>query len=374
MTDPLAVFSRNMKVFGAPGRYLQGPGIINSVGACAALCGRSAVVVADRFVLPLFRDVLQQSLAESAVDSLFIPFDGALTSLTGGDLVRACGKFKPDTIVAVGGGRAIDAGKAIADLLQTALVTLPTAASNDAPTSKNYVLYDSDGRLSEVRHLKRSPDFVIVDTKILAGAPKHLFAAGPGDALSKKSEALACAAGQGTNMFMARPTNLAVSIASWSHEVLLQHGYEALNAAGTGEPSQHFEAAVEAMILMAGLGFESGGLSIPHALTRGLSRLPWMRTPIHGMEVAYGLVVHHELLGEQFDRRLAELYDHAGLPMSLQQLTGHVPTLTELQDAVSVTMSVRHVANFPWPIDATDLLAAMLNVEKKHAMARHSSS
>ncbi len=60
--------------------------------------------------------------------------------------------------------------------------------------------------------------------------------------------------------------------------------------------------------------------------------------------------------------------------MSLQQLTGHVPTLTELQDAVSVTMSVRHVANFPWPIDATDLLAAMLNVEKKHAMARHSSS
>lgn len=374
MSDPLAVFSRDMKVFGAPGRYVQGPGVISTAGACAAQCGRSAAIVVDQHVLPILRDVLQISFAESKVDTVIIPFVGMLTSSTGGDLVRACAGLKPDTIVAVGGGRAIDAGKAMADLLHATLITVPTAASNDAPTSKNYVLYDTDGHLSEVRHLRRSPDYVIVDTKIIAGAPKQLFVAGLGDALSKKSEASGCAAGRGTNMFMARPTKLALSIATWSHETLLQHGRRAFDCAGSGEPTEDFEAAVEAMILMAGLGFESGGLSIPHALTRGLSRLPWMHAPVHGMEVAYGLVVHHELLGEAFDHRLAELYEYAGLPMSLRQLTGHVPTLAQMQSAVSATMNVRHVNNFPRPVDADDLLAAMLSVEGRHGKPLRSSS
>ena len=50
------------------------------------------------------------------------------------------------------GQRVIDAGKAVAHALDIPVVTIPTAASNDAPTSKNYVIYDENHRLLRVGH------------------------------------------------------------------------------------------------------------------------------------------------------------------------------------------------------------------------------
>lgn len=358
-----------MKVFGAPSRYLQGAGVIQALGACAAQCGQKLAVVIDQHVLPLLQPDLQTSLANAGLEAIFLPFAGSLNADTASKLVAASGSIRPDVIAAVGGGRAMDAGKAMADHLQVALITIPTAASNDAPTSKNYVLYDDNGHLSEVRHLARSPDFVIVDTRILAAAPKHLFVAGLGDALSKKAEAEACARGHGVNMFSARPTRLALSIAQHSYDILLQHGCQAFDVAGTGTPTEDFEAAVEAMILMAGIGFESGGLSLPHALTRGLSFLPTRYPAVHGREVAYGLVVHHELLGLSCDAGLMRIFDHVGLPKSLIQLTGHKPSLPELRRLVAVTMNVRHMQNLPLSVDADALLSALLRVEEKYSIA-----
>jgi glycerol dehydrogenase len=48
---------------------------------------------------------------------------------------------------------------------------------------------------------------------------------------------------------------------------------------------------------MSGLGFESGGLSIAHAMTRGLSKVPGSREAMHGQQVAYGLLLQLMLEG-----------------------------------------------------------------------------
>lgn len=77
---------------------------------------------------------------------------------------------------------------------------------------------------SDVRHLPRNPDFVVVDTVLLAGAPRAMFAAGLGDALSKRVEAAACMAGQGTTMFLSRPPLLALAIARECRGGALGHG------------------------------------------------------------------------------------------------------------------------------------------------------
>ena len=42
---------------------------------------------------------------------------------------------------------------------------------------------------------------------------------------------------------------------------------------------------------MSGLGFENGGLSIAHSMTRGLVKARGARDAIHGDQVAYGLLV-----------------------------------------------------------------------------------
>ena len=60
---------------------------------------------------------------------------------------------------------------------------------------------------------------------------------------------------------------------------------------GSGQPNAAFERVVEAALLMSGLGFESGGLSIAHAMTRGLSRVAGPREAVHGWQVAYGLLL-----------------------------------------------------------------------------------
>jgi len=363
MSDPLTIFDRELKVFGAPSRYVQGRGILDRMGGFAGQIGKSAVLVADAHILPLVENTLRQSLGAAGVSLVILPFEGQLGLETAGRLSAALHESMPDIVIAAGGGRAIDAGKALADRHGLKLITVPTVASNDAPTSKNYVLYDNRDILLEVRHLARNPDFVVVDTTILSGAPKAMFAAGLGDALSKKAEALACAVGRGTTMFRARPTQLAGSIASLCCDMLIKHGAAAYDAAGSGQPNDAFDASVEAMILMAGLGFESGGLSVPHALTRGLPHVPGVGPRPHGFQVAYGLVVHHQLLGEALPSALATLYRHTGLPLSLRALAGHPISQEEIAAVAAASISVPHILNFPRQLSVDDLVEAMRTIE-----------
>ncbi|MGJ7037431.1 glycerol dehydrogenase [Shinella sp. BE166] len=363
MNSPLTIFGADLKVFGAPGRYVQGRGILTRIGDFAAQFGQSAVLVADVHILPLVEQTIRSSCEQRGVSLTVLPFEGRLGPDTGHDLVARLGDATPSIVLAAGGGRAIDAGKALAGTRGLRLITIPTVASNDAPTSKNYVLYDEDDMLLEVRHLPRNPDFVVVDTLLLAGAPKAMFAAGLGDALSKKAEAFACAAGSGLTMFRARPTRLAGTIATACYDTLMTHGRAAYDAAGTGEPTEAFEAAVEAMILMAGLGFESGGLSVPHALTRGLPLLPGVKARPHGLQVAYGLVVHHRLMGEAMPDALLALYHHAGLPLCLSDLTAAQISRSQLTAVAQASIAVPHMLNFPKTLTVADLVDAMLAIE-----------
>ncbi|MDA5639575.1 MULTISPECIES: glycerol dehydrogenase [Agrobacterium] len=363
MPDPLTIFDNQLKVFGAPSRYVQGRKILDRIGSFAAQIGKSAVLVADVHVLPLIEDTFRQSLEKAAVSLVILPFEGQIGIETAQRLSAALGKNAPEIVIAAGGGRAIDAGKALAGVRDIKLITVPTVASNDAPTSKNYVLYDTKDLLLEVRHLKRNPDFVIVDTALLAGAPKPMFAAGLGDALSKKAEALACAGGCGTTMFRARPTRLSGVIATHCYDTLVTQGIAAFDAAGSGVPTEAFDAAVEAMILMAGLGFESGGLSVPHALTRGLPHVPGVNAKPHGFQVAYGLLVHHQLLGEALPPAIAALYRHTGLPLSLRALAGQPITRDQFLAIAQASITVPHILNFPRPLTVEDLVEAMHSVE-----------
>jgi len=364
MASPLEIFSDQMTVFGAAGRYVQGVGIVDRVGPCAAQLGRTALLLSDHVVLGLLEPQVRRSCDDAGVELRVLGFDGKLGPQTAAAIAAQIDRgWQPASVIAAGGGRAIDAGKALAHRIGCALITLPTVASTDAPTSKNYVLYDDKGMLAEVCHLPRNPDFVIVDTSILAGAPKQMFAAGLGDALSKRAEARACAGGRGTTMFMARPTRLGPFIAEKCHETLMLHGARAYDVAGTGRVTQDFDAAVEAMILMAGMGFENGGLSVPHALTRGLPLLPGGAKAAHGFQVAYGLVVHHVLLGQRLPVDLRQLYRHSGLPLSLRELTGQAVSAEQVGQVVEATMPVRHMLNFPQDLTARQLAEAMLSVE-----------
>ncbi|RWR28746.1 iron-containing alcohol dehydrogenase [Sinirhodobacter populi] len=352
------MFDTTVAVFGAPGRYVQGPGSIRLVGDCAASLGDAAVLVVDAMVREMVADHVAPACAAAGVDLAVLPFAGQLGAATAADLLaRLDGRVR--TVIAAGGGRAIDAGKALAERIGGGLITLPTVASNDAPTSKNFVLYDDHHRLLEVRHLPRNPDFVIVDTAILSRAPRALFRAGLGDAIAKKFEAEACMAAQGANMFAARPTRLACAIAQSCHDQLVRHAAAAWQVAGTGTVTEDFEAAVEAMILMAGLGFESGGLSLPHAMTRGIPLLPGAAEVPHGLQVAWALLIHFRVIGRHPPAELIELYRATGLPLTLADLGVTAPSDRDLAAMARASLAARHARNMPFAVDEAMLVAAV---------------
>jgi glycerol dehydrogenase len=76
-------------------------------------------------------------------------------------------------VVGVGGGHALDAATITAIELDAPLVTAPTVASTDAPCSSIAALYDHEtGAYEGIVRRDRNPDLVVVDTEVLAAAPR----------------------------------------------------------------------------------------------------------------------------------------------------------------------------------------------------------
>ncbi|PLP96445.1 glycerol dehydrogenase [Cupriavidus pauculus] len=349
-------------VFGSPGRYVQGAGAIEVLGEHAARLGRQALLVADRMVMDMVGERLTRLCEQAGVVTHGLSFDEALTPGLVERLAAQVGQCRPELVIAAGGGRSIDAGKALADHFGVPVMTVPTVASNDAPTSKNYVLYDDAHRLLAVRHLAYSPSSVIADTALIAQAPASMLLAGIGDAISKSFEAEQCArAPSGRNMFGTRPLMSAAALTRTCHAVLMADAADALAAAGTGKPTPAFERIVEATILMSGLGFESGGLSIAHALTRGLSALRQVSHAPHGLQVAFGLLVQLQLEGRDEVERteLEALYRQIGLPLCLADLGLPDATQDELRHAAELSLAAPHIHNFVRELNAADLVEAI---------------
>ena len=352
-------------MFGAPGRYIQGPGVISQIGACIAQCGRSGVVVSDSFVVELVREPVSRSCKEANVDVAFLAFDGEVTADGIEKLKAAFGGGQADVVIGAGGGKGIDAGKALAHARNAALITLPTVASNDAPTSKNYVVYDDHHQLVHVGHLPASPRFVVVDTALIAKAPRQFLAMGIADGLTKTFEAEQCLKSGGANMFGARPSLAGLALARECYRLLRADSKEALAVAGSGQPNEAFERVVEAALLMSGLGFESGGLSIAHAMTRGLSRVPGPREAVHGWQVAYGLLLQLvlERRDEAFMSDLLAFYDVVGLPKSLADLKLAQVTDDILRQIAEPSLAAPLARNFERQVSMDEMVAAMKTLE-----------
>ena len=357
------------RVFGAPLRYIQGPGALGETGPAAAAIGRRALLVADAFVQALVGPALTESCQQAGVALTPLCFGGEITPAEIGRLVDAARPLQVDVVIAAGGGKGIDAGKAVAHHLRVPVITVPTIASNDAPTSKIYVVYDEQHRLLKVEHMPGNPHAVVVDTALIARSPRKLLLAGIGDAISKKFEVAQCHAAQGPNIFGALGTRAALALADLCFETLLAHAGDALAALERQSPDAHLEAIVEASVLLSGLCFENGGLSIAHSMTRGLSALPETAHELHGLQVAYGTMVQWQLENRPapFIEEMRAFYRRIGLPLNLRQLglprEATDADLTTLATLATLTLTAPHARNFERPLAAHDLVQAMRQIE-----------
>lgn len=359
------------RTFAGPLRYVQGPGALRALGTLLAPYGQRPLVVTDAYVRELLGDRLAAILATSGLSPQFRELTGEITAAAADELAASAPGSDAGVVVGVGGGKSLDAAKAVALRLGLPVVTVPSVASNDSPTSGAIAMYDDEHRLVSVDKLPANPHVVVVDTELVAAAPVAFLRAGLGDAVAKKFEAAACRAGSGLTTLGTRPLLIGSAIADACYDVLREHGSAGLAACERNEVDESLEALVEAVVLLSGLGFENGGLSLAHSLTRGLMQARGARTAMHGQQVAWATLV--QLVAQQASaEEVAELrlfLLDVGLATALPALGMDSPTDEELRAIARTTMTAPHLANLAVPVTEDLIVEAILAVEALDASA-----
>jgi glycerol dehydrogenase len=314
-----------VRIMIAPNRYIQGAGVLNDTANYINHLGSKIFFIGGRTA---FSTVMPQisasfkSVDGNPMEYVFESFSGECTRKAAADLAAKAGEFQADVVAGVGGGRAIDTAKAVAFDTGAALVIIPTIASNDAPCSALSVQYNEDHSIDRFLILKRNPDVVLVDTKIIAEAPVRFLVSGMGDALATWFEAFACAKSGAKNFPGGITTSAALSLARLCYDTLMQYGISAKLDVDRNNVTEAVEKVVEANILLSGIGFESSGLAAAHGIHDGLHSLEGAERSLHGEIVAFGTITQMVLenySGSETERVIA-FCKTVGLPVTLKQI------------------------------------------------------
>ena len=231
-------------------------------------------MIADDTVWELISETVETSFGST--DGTFdrARFRGECSTAEIDRLTDAAAEAGSDVVVGIGGGKSLDTAKSVAARLDLPVGSVPTVASNDSPTSSISIIYGDDGALADAEQHGRHPEFVFVDTAVIAQAPTRWFVSGIGDALATWYEAKTTWESGGTTVLDDRPTYPGRALARTCHRLLREHAEGAVRAVETGSVTESVEAVTEAIVLLSGLGFENGGLAVAHAIHDGLTTLP----------------------------------------------------------------------------------------------------
>lgn len=210
-----------MGTWNYPTNYHFGAGRINTLpGQAASLAMKSPLVVTDPGLVQLdMIKSLYRGLLATGLDAAI--FSDIKANPTGSNVlagIEAYRKGGHDGLIAVGGGSALDAGKAIALLARQSIhiwdavdegdnwlrleaeavppiIAVPTTAGTGSEVGRASVITDEEDQVKKIIfHPRMMPDLVIADPELTVGLPAGLTAATGMDALSHNLEAF-CAPG-----------------------------------------------------------------------------------------------------------------------------------------------------------------------------------
>ena len=161
-------------------RYVQGPGAQGDIGDHAASLACSALVVMDSFVEQGFGPQVTSALRTAGMRVAVHRFGGENTDAEVARCAVAARDEKAGVAIGIGGGTTIDTGKIAVRDVGACVMTVPTIASTDRPTSAISVMYPAQGIYDRVERCRRYPNVVLADNEIIAKAPVRFFSVGVG--------------------------------------------------------------------------------------------------------------------------------------------------------------------------------------------------
>lgn len=348
----------------SPKRYIQGRGALADLGEHVQPLGKRALVMSDEVVWGLIGDRVRRSLEAAGVQLTQAPFGGETSENEINRITRMGQEAKTDVVIGVGGGKVIDAAKAVGAHLEGNWAIVPTIASTDAPTSALSVIYSDEGVFEKYVFHPKNPDLVLVDTAVIAQAPARFLVGGIGDGLATWVEVRANLESRKPAMSGGVATLAAAHLARLCWDTLFDYGVAAIKAVECKAVTPAVEAVVEAATLLSGLGFESGGLAAAHAIHNGLTVLHDETHDLtHGEKVAFGTLSQLVLEGRDLDEidELIDLYRQVNLPATLAELNLGDASRDKLRKvAEGACAEGETIHNMPFPVTPEMVLDAML--------------
>lgn len=336
--------------WGSPGRYIQGPGELGNLPKYTGKYGDNVFVIIDQFFFDEFTEKLGKLYKDLPGVFQTVKFSTEVSEEQIAATSAQAASISPSVIVGIGGGKTLDTSKAVADDLKVPVIIVPTSASTDAPTSALSVIYKPNGEHSHARKYIKSPDIVLIDSKIIADAPVRFLISGMGDALATVFEAKANNASDSANYIAGesgefRRTKTALVIAQACYDYLLENGLKAKIAAENHRVTEALETIIEVNTLMSGLGFENTGCAAAHSVCEGITAVPDAGKTLHGEQVAFGTIcqlVAENASMEQIDE-VIKFCMSVGLPITLEDVK-----VNATEENVRI-IAESSVANSYWP-------------------------
>lgn len=321
--------------------------------------GKKAVVIGGKTAMEKAKPELLKALNNSEVQILDFVWFGGDSSYENVEMLKNNTSVKEaDMLFAIGGGRACDTVKTLADMEDKPFFTFPTLASNCASCTAITVIYNSDGSFKEYYYMKEPSYHTFINTKIIADSPEKLFWAGIGDALSKECEVLFAS----RDKFMYHTPLMGTCIAKICTDPLVQYGKKALEDCKNNTPSFELEQVALDIIISTGIvsnfATHEGqknpkdnyyyNSSLAHCVYYGSSLIPECEKHLHGEIVSFGvlcLLTYDNQIQER--DRILKFNKSVGLPTTLNEIGMTEKDLNTVAEKASTVVEWSYVPGNP---------------------------
>ena len=305
----------------APQRVVRGPGALQAALSRLRTLTRRPVLLGRSPAVAQHRQALAQQLQLPGSRQLLLNHDCCERDLL--RLETAIRQLQADGVIALGGGKVLDAGKLVAHRCGLPCVAIPSSAATCAGWTALANVYNEAGAFIYDVSLDRCPELLVFDHQLIATAPARTMASGIADAMAKWYEA-SLSSGQSQDGLVRQ----AVEQARLLRDQLLLECEDAVGHPGGAAWRRVVESCGLTAGLVGGLGGARCRTAAAHAVHNGLTQLAPCRHRLHGEKVAVGILVQlrlEEVIGGQplaavARDQLLHVYGKLGLPTSLAEL------------------------------------------------------
>ena len=278
---------------------------------------------------------------------------------------RKAEDFGADIILGVGGGKAIDTAKVAAEEADCYLAAVPTIASTCSATSAFSVVYTPDGLHLRSHYLPSHPVLVLIDPVIIAEAPEKYLKSGIIDGLSKWYEGRAVISGMDDpDLFSQSALKLAELLAG----EIKKYAHSSLQSCRENRAGSSLIRVIDLNVFLTGviqsLGLKTSRGAAAHAIHNGLTVMEESHDILHGIKVAYGLIVQL-FLENKAEEEISELVSFFKKLEVTPSLAGlglrNDPSLLKKAGKKAVQEEV--MCRMPEKVELEDLLLAMERTE-----------